>query len=200
MHSIDEYRRRSGLFLLESSAGFDGRDENDPVYQRNTEGRDRGVMRARYSSCGDNPLEMLEFLGVRGKWLNRETLGNYKVGMNIARLCDHPCRREPRFDAAFECGDILVVWNRPDTTDAHAIAVLRREGNTLHTVEYGQPGAARRERKLAPSANGGVMLDERRARVWLPLAQVIANAELCGEMVETDQLLLGALEAYPERE
>jgi hypothetical protein len=194
------YRDFAGRWALVSCAGQDGRSESDDVYQENTEGRDVGAMQRKYSSCGDAPLEMYEFLGCRGAWVNRATLGTYKQGHNIVVLAGHKARRNPMFSNTFMRGDVLVVWNLPDTSDAHAIIVLSQSGGFLDTVEYGQPGAARRERRLTSYAGGGVLVGGRVARVWLPLIDVLTAEEVAGTLVAPDPVQVGVLEAYPEDE
>jgi hypothetical protein len=155
-------------------------------------------MQTLYSSCADLPLSMLAFLGCRGDWLNRASLGGYRIGRNISALASHPARREPRYSDEFAEGDVVLVWNLPDTSDAHALCVLRRDGRRLYTAEYGQPGGALRVRELEATTNGGAKVGGRVARVWLPLVQLIAHAEAKGELAEPDQPLLSQLEAYPE--
>jgi hypothetical protein len=197
MTSIEELQRRAGLFLRWACGGPEGRPESDPIYQRVTEGRDVGAMQRKYSSCGDLAHALYEFLGIRGRWVNRAALGHYVIGHNIARLNGHPGKREPRFSDTFEAGDVLVVWNQPDTEDAHVICVLGMDGGHLQTAEYGQPGGALRERRLEV-ANSGLLIGGRLARVWLPLHRVIALAKQEGELVPTEPTLLSQLEAYPE--
>jgi hypothetical protein len=190
-------RRLAGAYLCWACGGPEGRSENNEVYKLVTEHRDVGAMQRKYSSCGDLPLSMLAFLGVRGE-LNRAELGGYQVGRNIACLASHPARRVPRYSDEFGEGDVLVVWNALDTSDAHALCVLKREGNKLYTAEYGQPGGALRVRELAPHGPDGVLVSGRVGRVWLPLPQVVAHAESRQALDPPDATMLAQLEAYPE--
>ena len=64
-----------------------GRDENDPVYQTVTEGRDVGAARKTYSNCYELAHWLLFLLGSRAKFVNRtETRGWARLGRTYARV------------------------------------------------------------------------------------------------------------------
>src|SRR6186713_653784 len=66
--------------------GDRGRNESDKVYDSITEHRDRGVMRAKYSSCGDLGHWLVYRLGCRETWVNRAENGGWRVGLNVNLL------------------------------------------------------------------------------------------------------------------
>jgi hypothetical protein len=136
-------------YLDYATNGALGRPETDPVYKAVTENRDTpGAwpwQPGYYSSCGDLAHWMYEMLGVRFEWVNRKSLGHYKVGMNVSRLAYNAFSRDPEPDELYNPGDVLIVWQRKDTTDAHVICVNdHSDPQNIITNEYGQPGGAMR--------------------------------------------------------
>lgn len=135
---LDCYRR-AACALAEYACGYDaGRGKDDRVYVAVTEGRDGpgGAIRRGYSSCGDLAHWLLERMGVREPWVNRASLGQYRVGANVSTLAfGAPCAR-----SSIEEGDVVVVWNDPRGADAHVMIALGWIGDTLRTANYGAGG------------------------------------------------------------
>jgi hypothetical protein len=161
-----------------------GRNENDPIYQEVTEGRDVGAFQKSYSSCGDLANWMLYSMGVRSSYVNRDENGGWKVGQNINNLANKcPAAASPTPNQGYSPGDIILVWNKPDGTDAHAIVVVEQQGNKLVTGEYGQPGGAVKSRTISIK-DGQPFLGSRQIQRVLPLDQVIALAQQNGELTD----------------
>jgi hypothetical protein len=129
--------------------GDSGRGKDDPVYRDVTEGRDGPgpLQRREYSSCGDLPHWMLERLGIREKWVNRESLNQYHVGMNIVEL-GYGCPISHAAPTAADWagpgpGDICEIWNGAQGQDAHVFVCLgpsdKVDGKLL-TANYGAGG------------------------------------------------------------
>ena len=133
-----------GLLDLATESAH-GRPESDDIYRRITEYRDTGKA---YSSCGDLCHWLLFRLGIRLPMINRAEAGGWKAGVNISRLAWRDPARSAEHSEDYEPGDILAVWNKPDTTDAHVLVVRKHIGDHIHSADYGQPGGARRTREL----------------------------------------------------
>lgn len=115
----------------------------DPRYREVTERRDPGP---GYSSCGDLAHALLEHLGVRERWVNRASVnGRFAWGMNINRLARRPIgsaagglSRAYITGETLQTGDIVIVWARQDTTDAHVFVVDSHAGGVVTSWDYGQ--------------------------------------------------------------
>lgn len=119
------------------------RSKNDPVYLEVVEGRDVGPRRKRYSSCADLAHWLVFRLGVRAHWINRDEHRGFKDVVNLSRIAYCPEAETPRrIDHAFEPGDLLVLWNRADTSDAHVNVCLEHDttARQLLTGDYGASG------------------------------------------------------------
>jgi hypothetical protein len=173
----------------------DGRDENDPVYRAVTENRDRAGARpgqpGYYSSCGDLAHGLYEWLGIRLPWVNRKGLGQYRIGHNVSRLAGADSARFPEPGDVYAPGDVFLVWDRQDTTDAHVICCVEHipGDRAIVTAEYGQPGGAIRTRAWTPG--GGTAkapipprIGGRALRLVLPLADVLDEAQRAGKFIE----------------
>lgn len=185
--SISEYRDHASRWLRWACGPGSGYAESHDVYQKVTEGRDRPPWPNKYSSCGDLAHGMLEQLGVRTPWVNRSALGTYRVGKNITLLAYAPAARAPKSSDRYEAGDIIIVWDRPDTWDAHAIVVLDEfpEQGAILTAEYGQPGAAVRTSGIERDKDG-TRIRNRTVRRVLTLESVLEAAEDAGLLVPVD--------------
>ncbi len=185
MNRLDAYRLIACKLILHACNGANGRDESDPVYQSVVEGRDSGKMQRSYSSCGDLAHWLLYRLGVRESWVNREeSYRRWRSGRNISDLCWPPCPSRPRKEAErYQCGDILIVYNQPDTRDAHALVVLEHNGDVVLSGDYGQPGGQLRNRTLVAGLLGG-----RAIRHVLPL-----GSALTGTLAPPDWTLIETL-------
>lgn len=162
--------------------GEAGRDEDDPVYQFVTEGRDVGAMQKKYSSCGDLAHWLYWTMGVRLPWVNREPNGGWRVGQNVSLLAWCPQAQSCDNVLRFEPGDVVIIWGREDTSDAHVMVVLEQESpQVLLVAEYGQPGGRVNRR----SRLGG-KIGARRLRRHIPLEAVIAAAEEAGQLEPID--------------
>lgn len=145
-----------------------GLSKDTPPYPEVTEGRDIGMSRARYSSCGDLPHWLLERLGLREAWINRHSLGHYHVGLNIAELglgcpISHAAPTDPAWPGP-GVGDICEIWNGIKGQDAHVFVVLGPGSDAQHlrTANYGMggmsaaasPGAGISDSHFTHNANG----------------------------------------------
>ncbi len=166
---------------------------SDPIYQAVVEGRDKPTK--GYSSCGDLAHWLLYKLGVRTPWVNRDEHLGWRVGKNISKLCWPPAPvriTDPIERLQLEAGDIIVIWSRDDTTDAHVQCVLEHEAGShiLCVAEYGQ------RRSLSPNEIGGHVrnytygegfrIGTRSLKRVLQLKDVLAQAEASGDLVEPD--------------
>lgn len=176
------FRQHAYDYCWEAVNGENGRGELDPRYIAQTEGRDVGASRATYSSCGDLVHGMWFDVGCRSNWVNRAANGTYRVGQNISKICctlPNLGRRSLQPSSIILPGDAMVIWERPDTTDAHTFVCLEYDGNTLLSADYGQPGGALRRRKLVWDTIGGVAMPflvgktKKKIQVWAPLDCVI---------------------------
>jgi hypothetical protein len=153
-------------------------DERHPHYTAVTEGRDPA--NPKYSSCGDLAHWELFRLGCRQHWVNRKEHLGWGVGQNVSRLAfgaPTSVRRTPRAGARFETGDVLIVWNKADGTDAHVMVVYEFAFSPLRLVvaEYGQPGGHIAERKLTVR-EGELYVGSRQIQRWMPLALALTDA------------------------
>lgn len=165
--SLSAYQDLALEYLDLATNGDTGRPESDPLYKLITERRDWG---AGYSSCGDLVHWLLYRLGVRESWINRSEHMGWQSGANISRLAWKCLEcRPPLNDEVFNPGDILIIWNKIDGTDAHALVVRAHDQSHVYSADYGQPGGARRKRPLGV----GGLLGERRVQRVIPLAAVL---------------------------
>lgn len=218
MHDMKTYRARARELLEHACNGAHGRPESDPVYQRITEGRDAGAHQRSYSSCGDLPAWLWFQLGVRCSFVNRRENARYgwRVGLNIALLCDelvggvkqgvpNIARRSPSPESRFQCGDVLVVWNKPDSTDAHTLVALEHMDGALLSADYGQPGGKLVTRAItrretyddAGRRSVQLYLGAKQIRRWLPLNLILEEAQRRGELVDTTEPSTTPLPAPP---
>lgn len=138
----------AAVALCEWACGYDQkRSKDDPIYKMVTEGRDgpSPVNRAHYSSCGDLGNWLLERLGLREKWVNRKSLGQYVVGANVSRLgLGNPIAVVPPTPANVgwrpKPGTVCEIWNTGN--DAHVFVVLGpgSDSNHIRTANYGAGG------------------------------------------------------------
>jgi hypothetical protein len=145
----------AAVALVEYACGTTphGRDKDDPVYQAVTEGRDVAPFRAKYSSCGDLAHWLLERLGLDEPWVNRRSLGHYRVGMNVSDLSACPIHSVPHgADWAPRPGDILEIWNAASGSDAH-VCVYLGPGSTPGKARIGNYGAGGMNSAAWPGSN-----------------------------------------------
>lgn len=176
-----EYQHVAASWLEWACRG-DKVPERDERYQRVTEWRDKPT--PGYSSCADLAHWLLFCLGVRSPWVNRAEHIGWRPARNVSALCWPPApAREPHPTDQYDAGDVLVIWSRQDTTDAHVLVVVTHlpDEHVLCTAEYGQPGGALRTHALDPHAPLRIGL--RTIHRVLPLATVLEQAELTGDLV-----------------
>jgi hypothetical protein len=218
--AISEFRDLATLLLRYAVAH--GGSCKDPVYASITEGRDPGLPSNRYSSCGDLAHWLLMRLGVRSALVNRKEHLGWAVGMNVARLAYAPMARDSSNGDVYAPGDILVIWSKPDATNAHVQCVLEHErasatsGNgRLLAAEAGQSHGAEthprvlernhalQERPIPLALRDSLHAYGRSSGVWeaesarmicrvLPLAVVLEDAESLGCLESVDS---GAMRA-----
>jgi len=212
MHrTLPEYRTLARQLVEYAVNGTHGRGESDPVYRVVTEGRDPGTGRkGDISSCGFLPSFLWHRLGLRCPFVNRgENPGyGYRVGRNISLLCGPlfgghdavptAALRTPLTSSRFDCGDVLVVWNKDDTTDAHTFVALEHQNDALLSGDYGQPGGKLVTRPITirdvhddkGRAYQTPFAGRKQIRRWIPLEFVLQVAEHRGELVEPDDSLV----------
>lgn len=179
---IDE-RRAHVRPLLDWACAGGPQDERHPHYAAVTEGRDPAD--PKYSSCGDLAHWLLFRLGCRQPWINRAEHKGWRVGRNVSALAfEAPTsvRRTPHAGSIFDTGDVLIVWNRADGTDAHVMVVhefdvsaLRAGAPRLVVGEFGQPGGHVKERPLLLRGDD-LYVGARQVQRWLPLHIVLTDA------------------------
>lgn len=161
-------------FLNRATNGAKGVGRGSAPYERVTEGRH---VLANYSGCGDLANALLYALGMRdSRYVNRKENGAYRIGFNVAvldslarQLRDYAKQPLTRADvAALQPGDITIVWNRVDTSDAH-VAVVRAAPDEalaeLLTADYGQGApldGKQCAREVRRTVNGDPLLGSRR--------------------------------------
>jgi hypothetical protein len=138
-------RRALVIGLCEAATnGAHGVTEQSPVYRAVTGGRDPGPS---YSSCGDLAHWLWFRLGVRTPWINSHELAPFRYGHNISDMWRGPYRTpSTHLTGGPELplpGDVWVVWQKADGTDAHVIVCAAltdqtKTGAVLHSYEYGQ--------------------------------------------------------------
>lgn len=165
--------------LLEWATEGGRTNERHPHYTAVTEGRDPAD--PKYSSCGDLAHWLLFRLGCRQPWINRREHVGWGVGQNVSRLAfGAPTgvrRTEPRPGSPLDTGDVLIVWNRADGTDAHVMVVYEFTASPFRLTvgEFGQPGGHIAERQLR-AANGELFVGSRQIQRWMPLHLVLQDA------------------------
>lgn len=162
-----------------------GRPEGDPVYDAVTEGRDPGP---GYSSCADLAHWLLYRLGVRCWWVNRSEHKGFAWGMGPSRLAGNCPTRivPPGLRAKFEPGDILLVWNiergEKATQDLHVACMVEDRGDSVTTIDYGQPGGKLCNR-TSGERDGKRTLGGKKIQVCVPLLPTLLHADARGELV-----------------
>lgn len=169
-----------------------GRNEDDPIYQTVTEGRDVPPFRKTYSSCGDLAHWLLFRLGSRHELINRKEHRGFRIGMNVSKLAFSALSEDARDDDVYEPGDILIIWSKPDTTDSHVMVVLEHDDKTLLTGEYGQPGGAVRTHVMKQPR----LIGHRRIHKVLRLRAVLEASAAGDKLNEPDYTTLPVAQAY----
>ncbi len=169
-----------------------GREENEAVYAQVSEGRDIGAMQKSYSSCGDLAHWLLFRMGCRSAFINRKEHLGWRVGQDISVLVAARVAHNASELDRYAAGDILVIWSKPDGTDAHVMVVLSHDANTLTSAEYGHPGGACR---VHPWAKPG-WIGRRKIHKVLRLIEVMQDAEANGKLLEPDYTTLPIAQAY----
>lgn len=169
-----------------------GRNEDDPVYQTVTEGRDVPPFRKSYSSCGDLAHWLLFRLGSRLDLINRKEHRGFRIGLNVSKLAFSSLAEDAADDDVYEAGDILIIWSKPDATDAHVMVVLAHRDNTLISGEYGQPGGAIRTHVMTRPRRIG----NRKIQKLVRLRRVLEASAQNGRLEEPDLTTLPLAQAY----
>jgi len=169
-----------------------GRNENDVVYAQVSEGRDVGPMQKSYSSCGDLAHWLLFRMGCRSAFINRKEHLGWHMGLNVAKLVGASVADDANETDRYAAGDVLIIWSKPDATDAHVMVVLSHDANILTSAEYGQPGGAFR---VHPWTNPG-RIGQRKVHKVLRLMKVMLDAEANGKLLEPDYTILPIAQAY----
>jgi hypothetical protein len=131
-------------------------------------------------------------MGCRSPFINRKELGGWRVGQNVSALVSAKVAETATPDDVYQAGDILVIWSKPDATDAHVMVALSHDGTTLNSAEYGQPGGAVRAH---PWQKPG-WVGQRQIHKVLRLMAVMQDAEAAGKLVEPDYTALPIAQAY----
>jgi hypothetical protein len=206
--TLPEYRDLARRLVEHACGGAGGRPESDPFYQLVTEGRDRGAAQKSYSSCGDLAHWLLYRLGVRAPWINRAEHQGWRSGRNVSTLAweaPNAVRRTPAPSSRYAAGDVLIVWNRADGTDAHVLVALEHDGNVLLSGDYGQPGGKLCTRVVTArpvQVDGGRSYDApflgaRQIQRWLPLGVLLEHLGGRGELAPPDDACLRDTDPAP---
>lgn len=188
-------RDQAADWLGYASNNAAGRTIDDPIAQAITEGRNS---MPRYSSCGDVPNWLWYRLGVRLPWINRTENGLWHVGMNLQHVFYPPApARAALVSDIYYAGDALLVWSKPDGTDAHAIVVVEHDpgARVLCTVEGGQKWGGEVPPKHPDIANfrhvyyerdGALYVGSRAIRRVCTMADVLDQAAAQGELLDAE--------------
>lgn len=153
--SFDVFQQSAVALIEYACGGARGRDKDDPVYTEVTEGRDRGADRARYSSCADLYHWLMKRLGVQEKWVNRtdDSLnGPFQVGANVSHLAFCPIAFVPTREWLPSPGDCVMVWDKPQGSDAHVMAWLGLDPAQPGHHRTGNYGAGGMSAAVSPGA------------------------------------------------
>jgi hypothetical protein len=108
----------------------------------------------------------------------------------VSRLAWATWARDATPSDCYTPGDVVMVWAREDTRDAHVMCVLAHDTDAqlLTTAEYGQPGGRVRDHVLSPprKASGGWVVGLRPIQRVLRLEPVILAAANMGALVAVD--------------
>jgi hypothetical protein len=194
MLTESEARDLARRLLDFAGAGPVGRSQDDPVYKQVTEGRELAGQHFG-TSCGELPHWLLYRLGVRSAFINRNEAHGWRPGVNIWNLAGLPLARECQPHDRYLCGDIVFIWEKHDTTDAHAMCVIEHTlpDQVLLVAEYGQPGGKLATHQLRPNvdmASGhprpALFCGGRALQRWVPLMSVLQYAADHGELALPD--------------
>ena len=153
--SLSVFQQCAVALIDYACGGAAGRDKDDPVYTEVSEGRDRGANRVRYSSCADLYHWLMKRLGVQEKWVNRTddaVNGPFQVGVNVSHLAWSPIAFAPAADWVPDLGDCIMVWDKPDGTDAHVMAWLGPDQANPGRFRTGNYGAGGMSAAASPGA------------------------------------------------
>jgi hypothetical protein len=150
-------------------------------------------MQQRYSSCGDLAHWLLFRMGNRSAFINRKEHLGWGVGQNISKLVNASVAENASPGDFYAAGDVLVIWSKPDGTDAHVMVVLSHDSDTLTSAEYGQPGG---KYCVHPWAVKPGWVGARKIHKVLRLSKVMQDAEASGKLLEPDYTTLPIAQAY----
>lgn len=141
-----------------------GFDKLAPVYMATTEHRDGPTPadREHYSSCTDQLHAILERIGVRQNWVNRQSLGHHQYGAaTVTKLeprdagnnpggcpASVPAPKDPAYRPP--PGSLCLIWTTGN--DAHALVVLG-PGSDAHHIRTANYGAGGMNAAISPGAN-----------------------------------------------
>lgn len=198
-----KYRDACRQLLEWSCGGPVGLPQTDPNYLYVTEGRE--PLHSKYgTSCGELPHWELFRIGIRSKCINRKEAHGYQSGMNIWDLASAPFTKSCSVDDVYQPGDIVYIWSRPDTEDAHAMCVVEytADRRQITVAEYGQPGGALHVHQLTPGtdsssgkARPALFCGTRALQRWVPLMAAVTYADSRGELVDPDLACLNVPDA-----
>jgi hypothetical protein len=134
---------------------------------------------------------MLFRLGCRHKLINRKEHPGWATGVNLSRIAWSPFTSAAKSTDRYEPGDILVIWARPDTKDAHVTVVLRDwrldNDDRIETANYGAPGGKISTSKIT-YRNGLAILGARPIRRVIKLGPALAKMQVDGCLVDGDEV------------
>jgi hypothetical protein len=190
---MTDFRAYAIDFLARATNGAKGVARGDAPYERVTEGRHTQAARSKlfYSACGDLAQALLFAAGIRDKrFINRAENGPvsgdpYRVGWNVVELNALALQQKafahnpPTAGELLNLqpGDITIVWNKADTTDAHVACVrgLRYAAESqveLLTSDYGQ-GAPFDGKECVRKVNNATYLGTRKLQRIINLEQAL---------------------------
>lgn len=204
--SESDYRNTARQLLEWAGAGPVGIAQTSPKYLAVTEGREP-LGSHNGTSCGELPHWLLFRLGIRSAFINRNEAHGWKPVINIAALAYSAVAKTCQLTDQYKPGDVVYIWERADTTDAHAMCVIEHDPDThaLLVAEYGQPGGHLATHQLHQGTDmaGGKarpawFCGQRALQKWVPLMDALSYADARGELVAPDLACLAVPDVPPD--
>lgn len=189
--SEPEYRDTARRLLEWAGGGPEGYPQTSPVYLAVTEGRE--PLNSHFgTSCGELPHWELFRMGVRSPFINRDEAHGWKPVINIATLAFSVIAKDCQLADQYKPGDLVYIWSKQDTEDAHAMCIIEHDPDThvIVVAEYGQPGGKLSTHQLhqgtdmaSGKARSAWLCGTRALQKWVPLMAALNYADAHGDLV-----------------
>lgn len=188
------YRDAARELLEWAGQGPVGVPQTSPIYLSVTEGRE-GLGTHTGTSCAEVAHWELFRLGIRSMFVNRNEAHGWKPGLNVSMLAFASVAQVCQPGDEYKAGDIIIIWERKDTYDAHVMCVIDYEPKTmvLTTCEYGQPGGKLATHQLRTGTDtagikprNALFCGGRALQKWVPLMVALQYADKRGELQPID--------------